>query len=249
MNKTLNIAHRGASGYFPENTILAFQKAVELGCDGIETDVQLTKDNIPVIIHDEFVDRTTDGKGLVKDYTLCELRKLDAGINFNKKYEGLKIPTLDEFLSLAKENNIMINIEIKNGVIQYKDIEKIIIEKLYEYKMEGRTILSSFDHYCIRRCKEIDKNIKVGLLYMCGMYMPEKYAKFLGADALHPLFYNALHEEVVKGIKKEGILLNPFTVDDEKYMLALLKMGVDGIITNYPDKLKRVKESFYGTKI
>ncbi len=138
MKKTLNIAHRGFSGVYPENTMLAFEKAIEVGCDGIETDVQLTKDGFLVICHDEQLDRTTTGTGLIKDFTLKELMNFDAGIKFGEEFKGLKIPTLEEFLKYVSDKNIIINIEIKNSIVDYENIEEITYDLIKKYKLEER---------------------------------------------------------------------------------------------------------------
>lgn len=239
---TINYGHRGASGYYPENTMLSFEKALEMGSTGIETDVQVTKDGVLVLIHDEMVNRTTNGHGLVKDYNYSELSKLDAGSWFSKEYSSLRIPTLEEFLLFASDKNLIINLEIKSGVIQYDGIEKRIIELVYKYNLQSRVILSSFNHYSAVKCKEIAPEIKTGLLYMEGLYKPEKYARTAGADALHPYFY-ALNGEVAREIKKEGLMINTFTVNDTNYMKYFLELELDGIITNYPDKLSSIMES------
>nr|WP_263972611.1 glycerophosphodiester phosphodiesterase family protein [Thermoanaerobacterium thermosaccharolyticum] len=124
MPETLVIAHRGDSKNAPENTLSAFKRAVEVGSDGIEIDVQLCKDGHLVVIHDERVDRTTDGIGYVKDYTLSELKRLSAGIKFGKKFADEKIPTLPEVFELLKNEDVLLNIEIKSGIISYTGIEE-----------------------------------------------------------------------------------------------------------------------------
>ena len=232
----INYAHRGASGIYPENTMLSFEKAFELGASGIETDVQMTSDGVLVLIHDERVDRTTDGIGFVKDYTYNEIRKLDASSWLSDEFETQRIPSLEELLIFMKGNDLFLNLELKSNIIQYPGIEKRVIETIYKYDMVERTILSGFNHYSMAKCKEIDKEVKIGLLYMSGLYKPEYYAKFIGAEALHPFFYS-LNEEVIKGIKKENLLINTFTVNHTKHMKRLIDAGVDGIITNYPEKL------------
>lgn len=238
---SLNFAHRGASGEYPENTMLAFQKAVEMGCDGIETDVQLTKDGVLVLCHDELLDRTTDGTGILAERSYEELRRLNAAALWGGKYKEIKIPTLDELLEFIQDKDIQVNLEIKNSIIDYKNIEKMIIDKIYDYKIQDRVIISSFNHYSIARCRAIDSSIKLGVLYYCKLYEPWNYAKQLGADALHPLFYT-LDEENIKAIKKANLAINAYTVDEEKYMRQLIALGIDGIITDYPDKLKKVLE-------
>lgn len=235
----INYAHRGASGYFPENTMLSFRKAIELGATGIETDVQMTTDGVLVLIHDEYVNRTTNGSGLVKDFTYADLNNLDAGSWFNENYNSEKILTAEELIILAKSNNILLNLELKNSKIIYPGIEQKLIEMIYKYNYEDKVILSSFNHCSMVHCKEISKEIKIGLLYMTRFYHPEVYCKHLGADALHPCFYS-INKEIIDNAKKEGLLVNPFTVNDEVHMKNLIISGVDGLITNYPDKLNKL---------
>lgn len=239
---TMNYAHRGASGYYPENTMTAFLKAVELGADGIETDVHLTKDGELVIIHDEKVDRTTNGKGYVKDYTLKEIRNLDAGSFKGKQFKREKIPVLEELLELIKDKDIKINIELKTDIIWYSGIEEKVINKIHEYGIANKTIISSFNHYSVFKCKEIDKSVKTGLLYMEGLFEPQLYAKIVGAEAIHPYFYAIDNKEVINRVKEAGILINAWTINEEKYMRRFLDYGIDGIMTNYPDKLKKLME-------
>lgn len=235
----MNYAHRGASGYYPENTMQAFMKAVEMGCDGIETDVQMTKDGVLVLIHDERLDRTTSGSGLVKDYSYAELCRLDAGLWYGAPFAGAKIPTAEELLFLARHTEISLDFEIKNGVIQYEGIEEKLIELIYSYGWQERVILSSFNHYSMVHCKEIAPELKTGLLYMEGLYRPSFYARTARADALHPYFY-AVNEEITGEAHSEGLLINTFTVNDPVIMRRFVRMGVDGIITNYPDRLRAV---------
>jgi len=235
----INYAHRGASGYFPENTMLSFRKAIELGATGIETDVQMTSDGVLVLVHDEKVNRTTNGTGFVKDFTYDELNKLDAGSWFNKKYDSEKIPTAKQLIILAKSNNIILNLELKNSEVTYPGIEEKLIEMLYTYKYEDKVILSSFNHYSMVHCKEISKEIKTGLLYMASLYKPVEYCKHTGADALHPYFCS-INKEIIDNAREEGLLVNPFTVNEDACMKNLIAAGVDGLITNYPDKLKNL---------
>jgi glycerophosphoryl diester phosphodiesterase len=238
---TVNYAHRGASGYYPENTMLAFEKAVELGCTGIETDVQMTSDGVLVLIHDEMVNRTTECVGFVKDYTYNELRKLNAGSWFSSKYSGVKIPSLEELLLFSADKNLILNLEVKSEIINYVGIEEKLIELIYKYNIQERVIISSFNHYSTVKCKEISKNVKTGLLYYENLYKPQEYAKSAFADALHPYFYT-LNNEIIKEAKKEGMLINTYTVNDINYMKYFVEHQVDGIITNYPDKLKNIIE-------
>lgn len=246
MERPLIIAHRGASAYAPENTIASFVKALEMKSDGIEIDVHMSKDKALVVCHDEKVDRTTDGEGFIKDFTLTELKKLDAGSWFGKEFKGQRIPELSEVLELIKDTNILLNIELKNAPITYAGIEKKTIDMIIEYGMEDRVIISSFNHYSLIEVKRINPRIKTGILYMAGLVEPWIYAKRLNADALHPLFYNLFAPDLVKGCFNNGIMLNPFTVDDERHIEALVNLKVNGIITNYPDRAVRIRENTGG---
>ena len=177
--KTKVWAHRGASGYAPENTLDAFRKAVEMGADGIEIDVQMTKDGELVVIHDETIDRVSNGKGWVKDYTYEELKKF----NFNKthlEYTKEEIPTLEQVYLLIKPTNLTINVEIKTGIVFYPGIEERVLELTERLGMKERVIYSSFNHYTIRKIKELDPQAKTGMLYEDGIidavdYACEKY--------------------------------------------------------------------------
>lgn len=237
---TINYAHRGASGYYPENTMLAFEKAIELGCSGIETDVQLTKDGHLVLIHDEKLARTADAAGYVKDYTLKDIRSLDAGRHKDKYFKGVTIPTAEELIELAIEKNIIINFELKTGEIRYAGIEEKLINLIYKYNFNEKVIISSFNHYSISICKEIDKTIKAGLLYMEGLFEPQLYAKIVGAEAIHPYFPAVDNASLIDRIKSTGIMINAYTINEENDMKRFLDYKVDGIITNYPDKLNKL---------
>lgn len=235
----INYAHRGASGNYPENTMLAFQKAIEQGCTGIETDVQMTHDGVLVLIHDERLSRTTTGRGYIKDFTYNEIRKFSAGMWFDKKYKNEYVPKVEELLKLAKEKNITINFELKTGIVEYPGIEEKLIKMIYSYDMQDKVILSSFNHYSMVKCKEISKDIKTGLLYMAGLYKPYEYCRAVGADAIHPSYYS-INEKVIKECRLAGVKVNPYTINDEEMMKKFVSYGVDGIITNYPDRLKRI---------
>jgi glycerophosphoryl diester phosphodiesterase len=237
---TINYAHRGASGDYPENTMLAFEKAIEMGCGGIETDVHVTKDGCLVLIHDETIDRTSNGKGYISDFTLEELKQFDAGSWKGEAYSGLTIPSIDELLMLVKDKDLIINLELKTDVIQYQGIEEKVINKIYEYGVESKVIISSFNHYTVRRCKDIDKDIKIGLLYMEGLYEPQMYADIVGAEAIHPYYHTVDNDQLVERIRKSNIEVNVWTVNDEAAMKRFLQFKVHGIITNYPDKLKKI---------
>lgn len=231
---TLNLAHRGFSSKYPENTMKAFIKAVEEGhCHGIELDIQLSKDNIPVIIHDETLDRTTDGIGFVKDFNFSNLRKLNAG-------DGEKIPSLEEFLEFSKASGLYINLELKNSIINYNNLEEIVLKNIDKFSLKENTIISSFNHLSMIKIKEIDSSIKTGLLYDCWLHNPVDYCLSCNADALHPHYSSILDKTYLNNIIKNNIAVTPYTVNKEEDMIALLNSGINSIITNHPDKLNNL---------
>ncbi|WP_077370043.1 glycerophosphodiester phosphodiesterase [Anaerosalibacter sp. Marseille-P3206] len=239
MVKPLIYAHRGASHYAPENTIASFKKAVEMGADGIEIDVHKSKDGYLMVCHDEKVDRTTNGSGYIKDKDMKELKSLDAGSWFSKYFEGERIPLLEEVLDLVKMENLLLNIELKNGPIFYENLEMDVVNAIKSFGLEDNVIISSFNHYSLLGIKKIEPRIKTGILYIAGMVSPWKYAKTIGADAIHPL-YVTINKEVTKECIRNDIMVNPFTVDRENDMILMRNIGVTGIITNCPDIGRKV---------
>jgi glycerophosphoryl diester phosphodiesterase len=234
------LAHRGASGYAPENTLEAFKLAMEMGADGFELDVHLSADGELIVIHDETVDRTTNGKGYVKDMTLSQLKQLDACKGM-EAYRGARIPTLGEVYDLIKDTHHMVNVEIKTDNIFYKDIERKCLELEQEKGMQGRILYSSFNHYTAVELKCLAPDAKVGLLYEEELYHPWEYAKSLDMDAIHPPKKNVYIPGLVEGALAAGIEVNVWTVNDEDTMKECLKYGI-GIITNYPDIALRLRD-------
>ncbi|MCT4509771.1 MAG: glycerophosphodiester phosphodiesterase [Tepidibacter sp.] len=237
-----NFAHRGFSGKYPENTMLAFEKAIEIGADGVELDVQLTKDEQVVIIHDETVNRTTGGEGRVQDYTYEELSKLDASYIYTGKYGINKIPTLREYCEFVKDKDIVTNIELKTGIFEYLGIEEKVWDLIKEYKLEEKVIISSFNHFSILRMKKIAPNLKYGLLSETWLIDAGKYTHNMGVQCYHPLFRN-LTNEVVKEIKQYGIEINTYTVNTEEDVRNLINKGIDIVIGNFPDMVNKVRQA------
>lgn len=234
MNSPIIIAHRGASAYAPENTMSAFEKALEMGVGGIELDVHLTKDGHIVVIHDEKVDRTSNGSGWVKDMTLDELKQLDFGSWFDKKFKDQRIPTLEQVMELLSGWDGLLNIEIKSDVVIYQGIEQKLIDLVEKYNMVSKVIMASFNHYCLLEVQRISPEMKIGLLYVAGLITPWEYAQKLKADALHPLHYSVT-PEMIENCKEYGIEVNPYTVNEPEHIKKVALAGVDGIITDVPD--------------
>ncbi len=234
----LNIAHRGFKGAYPENTMLAYEKAVEIGADGIEFDVHLTKDGELVIIHDETLDRTTDGGGLVKDKTLHELKKLNASKG-SLTSEVQTIPTLREYFDFARNKDIITNIELKTSIITYEGIEKKVYDLIKEYDMKDKIIISSFNHNSLIRMKEIDREIKCGVLESSRLYKPWEYVKNLGMEYFHPLNFT-INKEIAEKFSENNIGLNIwFGISDYDFG-ECLEFNPTGLITDFPDRIKEI---------
>lgn len=232
-------AHRGYSGKYPENTMIAFKKALECGVDGIELDVQLTKDGEVVIIHDETIDRTTTGKGFVVDYTYEELEKFDASFKF-KDLGFNKIPTLREYFQLVKDYDIVTNVELKTGINEYLGIEEKVWELIKEYNLEEKVIISSFNHFSVMRMKKIAPQLKYGFLSEDWIIDAGKYTHSHGVQCYHPRFNN-LVPNVIKELKKYNLEINTWTVNLEEDMRYLYSNNIDVIITNYPELAQEIK--------
>ncbi len=233
-------AHRGYSALYPENTMKAFAEAYKAGADGIELDVQLTKDGEIVVIHDEKVDRTTNGKGFVKDYTFRELKKLDAGYKKKTSSKEETIPSLSEVLEWLSTNQMNCNIELKNGVFPYVGMEEKVIELVHSFNMTNRVILSSFNHYSLVYCYRIDQDIETAPLFSEGLYMPWVYAQSIGAKGIHPK-YTIACSELVKASEEYGIAVRPYTVNREASMEQLIIAGCSAFITDDPKKAIQVR--------
>ena len=227
--------HRGASGHAPENTLPAFKMAADMGADGVELDIQQTKDGVIVVCHDETIDRTSSGAGWLKDFTFEELRRLDFS-NGNAAYEDVKIPTMEEVFYLLAPTGLTINIELKTGIIFYENIEEKILDLTKKMGWEDRVIYSSFNHYSVRKIKELDPGAKVGLLYGDGPIDMPGYGRRLGADALHPAFYNLQYPEYMEDCRRYGLDVNVWTVNSTADLMQCREYGVNAVITNYPDK-------------
>ncbi len=246
--KPFIIGHRGASSLAPENTIASFRKAYELGAEMVELDVHRTKDGHLVIMHDDTVDRTTDGHGAIKDLTLKELKEMDAGSWFSPEFKSEKVPTFDEVLEWAK-GKVNIDIEIKNSV-QYPGIEKDIIEHLKAKNMDREVIITSFDPSCVKNVKSIDGEIKTGVLLR-----PDPLVKSLKVGTSVGLFSGlagglmaGLHPVITAGLTLAGGLIGFFTSKEIGKKLSLKDSedkGADIILPHWATLDKRWVEDMH----
>lgn len=238
------IAHRGASAYYPENTMAAFEGAVEMKAEMIELDVMLTKDGVPVAFHDAMLGDHTNGNGQLASYTLKELQELDAGSWFDPKFSDQKIPTLEEVLAFAS-GKISLNIEIKTEAVSDEvrgGIEEKSLELVKKYGMEDHVLFSSFDYRAIAHLKELDPDMPAAILYeknQSGKKLPSELLSEYGADAFN-CSYRQLNTKRFRDIRQNNIPVFVYTVDSPSRMRKLLKMNVTGIFTNKPDVLWQV---------
>ncbi len=242
MAKTKVWAHRGASGwdkqYAPENTMLAFEKAVQMEADGIELDVQLTRDGEIVICHDEKIDRTSDGSGWLKDYTLKELKQF----SFSKphpEYGKVEIPTLSELFAMMKGNDLTINIELKTGLIYYDNLEKKVLDLACTMGMEDRILYSSFNHYSLQKLKSINPKASIGLLCGNDFINIPTYPQKLNAIAINPHISIATEAYTTK-CHQHDLAVNVWVVDSLVEMKRMVGLGVDAFFTDCPDNGRKI---------
>lgn len=227
-------AHRGFSGKFPENTLLAFRKAAELDVFGVEFDVHLTADGQLVVIHDETINRTSNGSGFVKDMALQELRRYDYGSWFGEQFAGEKIPTLREVLAVYKETDHMLNIEIKSDIFEYEGIEQLISEEISAYGLQKRIIVSSFNHESIQRFHQLQPAVQTGVLFGSLIINIDSYVQALPGDALH-IHYAHMYRKTIQKAMENGCTVRAFTVNDAAIARQLQAAGIDAVFTDVPD--------------
>ena len=236
------IAHRGASAYYPENTFSAFRAAVEMNADMIELDVLLSKDNIPVVFHDEKLDMKTNGSGYVREFTLKELKLLDAGSWFDPKFKDERISTLREILEYAK-NKILVNIEIKTEAVTEKEewgIVELVLSVIKELDMENEVIISSFDYRVFNRIIKSNSRSKLALLFEPSQSKgrdPLKLVSDYSVDAFN-MGAEQLNDNWIQQLNKNNIPFFVYTVNDKEQMEYLIRAGATGIFTDKPDVLK-----------
>jgi glycerophosphoryl diester phosphodiesterase len=243
-DRPLNFAHRGASYEAPENTLAAFLLAAELGADGIELDVQLSKDGEVVVIHDFSLETTTDGRGPVGAKTMAELQELDAGSWFDPSFAGQQIPTLQQVVDVVGRR-LLLNIEIKTARLTDSVLAKAVVRIVEESHLLDRVVVSSFNHLVLRKVRQLNPWIPIGLLYSPDMPLPLRRTwlrPLLRPEALHP-YYEMLDPKTVRWAKDRGYRIHTWTVDDPGTMWQLMRQGVDIIITNRPDLLGQVLRS------
>lgn len=243
------IGHRGAAGLAPENTLASFKRAIEEGVDMIECDVHLSQDDSLIIMHDYKVNRTTNGKGEIKDLTYKDIRKFDAGSHFDKKYASEKVPTLDEVLALAGGKTTVL-IELKwpaKGI--YEGLVKKVIASIKQHNAQSWTIVQSFEKKYLQEIYEqapelTSHQLIFGESQLLPIYFDRtmhfgKFNPAPGVKSVNP-FYLYLGKSFVDKMHGNNLTVYPFTIDDEKKMAKAINRGADGIITNFPDKARKL---------
>ena len=234
----LLIAHRGASGYAPENTLAAFRKAVAMGLSFIETDLQLSRDARFVAIHDDTVNRTTNGQGSVHDLTLAELRRLDAGSWFGSSFVGERIPTLEEILEFAKRHDIVFYLELKPGGSWGG--EHALMGALRESGEFARVVVISFDSALVAAVRRVEPTLLTGLLSDGQIEKPIEKALEIGARQL-VIRGDLVTPAMIVEAKRNDLQVICWTVNHPAHMRLLASAGVAGIMSDYPDRLNAVQ--------
>ncbi|WP_182199469.1 glycerophosphodiester phosphodiesterase family protein [Paraliobacillus salinarum] len=241
--KTIIYAHRGASKQAPENTLPAFELAYESGADGIETDVQLTKDGIPVLFHDENVRRTTNGTGFIQDYTFEQLQQLDAGAWFSNQFINTRIMSLEEFLIWTTDKKLLLNLELKTNVIPYKHIEQIVYDLLVKYNKLKQTVISSFNPNSLLNMHQIDLTVTTAFLTSTKKVDLISYTKRLGAKGLHTK-NRFVNQNLINTAKREDIYVASYTVNRPNQMMRCYQIGCHAIFTDLPHIAIETRELF-----
>jgi len=223
MANILKISHRGASAYEPENTLRAIKRALGYVVDMVEVDIRETRDGQIVVIHDETLERTTNGRGYVHEMSFSDLRKLDAG-------KGERIPTLQEVIDLVK-GRVGLIVELKD----LRTIEKVA-EILGENNFVDQTMVTSFIHSAVKRIKELNPQLKTGVIFRSAPVKPSQLALDANANALFP-YYKYVTTRMIDDAHSNRLAVHVWTVDTREEMEHYVRMGVDGVVTNKPDLL------------
>lgn len=240
-------AHRGASGDYPENTMLAFSKALSIGVDGIELDVHKSKDGQLVVIHDEDIQRTFKGMVLIKDSTLEEIKNFKCRKFEFIENEDCKIPTLREVFELIKNENIILNVEAKTDLIHY-DLEQDLLDLIKEYGIEDKIFISSFNHQCLNILQNLDNRFKYGALYEYKKdYAPEtnvvEHAKKLNVYSIN-ISQQLVSKEIVDLAHKNNIKVFVYTINKPNSMRKMIDFNVDGVFSDYPDLMNEILKEY-----
>jgi len=247
--KILLFGHRGARGEAPENTIPGFQKALDAGMDGIEVDVRLCRSGEVVAAHDSTLARVTGKRLPVMAYSYGELQQLDVGSHFSGKYQGERVPLLEEVLEFFGDK-LMIDIELKGKNIYAFGLEEKVIRIIHRRGLQERVILSSFNPLILLKVVSIDPSLKIGLNFLADFW--QGLRKFWFFPFLHPYSVHPepslVDEEMARFARRRNARLIPWQVNEESEIRRVLELGSAGVISDFPGRLKRVYDSWRGDK-
>ncbi|HLO02883.1 MAG TPA: glycerophosphodiester phosphodiesterase [Symbiobacteriaceae bacterium] len=233
----LRIGHRGAAGTHPENTMVSFHRAIELGCDGIEFDVHRTADGQLIVIHDGFLNRTTNGTGLIMSTTYDQIEALDAGSWKNPQFTGERIPTLRQLIRETPAS-LTLYLELKAGSVHYPGVEEELLTVLKEEGALDRVQISSFDHHALKKIHGLAPELPLGMLFADNLLDPVGLAKQVGAEALHPA-WEWVTPAFVETAHAAGLKVNVWTVNLPEAIMLMTACGVDGIMSDFPDRIEK----------
>jgi glycerophosphoryl diester phosphodiesterase len=243
MGRMLNFGHRGASHDAPENTLAAFELAAQYGADGVELDVLLTRDGHPVVMHNDRVDKTTDGTGLVAEMTLAEIKALDAGSYFSPAFVGEQVPTLDEVFATVSDR-LLINVELKGVAYRADGLEAAVIALIEQHDMVERVLVSSFNPVRLRRMRRLAPHIPLGYLHTTDVPVQVRWMAGALTWGLHPEAdhpnQKCITPDYMTHARRRKQRVNAWVVNDPDRMVVLRDMGVDMIMTDRPDVLRAV---------
>jgi len=232
-NMFLIYAHRGSSILYPENTLPAFTQAIKEGANGIELDVQLTRDGQVVVFHDWTLQRITGQKGKVSDYTLKQLQAMDFGAWKNAKFAGVRIPTLGQVFKRITGKNIMINIELKNFFAMRNGLEQKVMELVHHHNMSRRVVISTFNPFSLELLRKNGCKSDIAFLYFGRLKEPWKYAKEYACAYIHPPVQE-ITKELLASCREHELKIVPYQVDTLVEIQQMIHLGTDGIITPRP---------------
>jgi len=235
-NRILLGGHRGNADEFPENTLTSFRSAIDLGADLIECDVHKSEDGALAVIHDHLIDRTTNGRGLVRDHTMAELKQFDAGSWKDPRFTGERIPTLDEVLEVAK-GKVGVAVEIKNLPLVYPGIEEAVVAAIRNAGMIHDVVVIAFDHRCIKRVGELEPDILTGVLEASRPVDPLRLMDDADADVFCP-HWAAIEPETAEELHSAGKLIGVWTVDDAFSLAWSTALPANAIYTNKPRTIR-----------
>jgi glycerophosphoryl diester phosphodiesterase len=241
-------AHRGASATYIENTLAAFDEAIRVGADGIELDVQRTKDGKLVVFHDENLKRLTNSQQFVWELSWQEIQALTLSTK-NKKLNvtnmiNTKIPSLEEVLNYINGMGLVVNIELKNSIHPYPNLEQEVADLVQKTKLQEQVLYSSFNHVSMHKMALLVGEKYCGLLTSDIQYNPIDYLKKVGVKAYHPALNSLYSQELVKKCQENHFKVHVWTVDQEAHIYAALLLGVDALITNQPEKALKLRQQF-----